>query len=68
MPLLAGLRELLPWVDQWYDAYDEEWEGNPAEDFRSALTAGLFGRGLSPSDLDAWRPEQKRGGRRAASE
>lgn len=68
VPLLAGLRELLPWVDQWYDAYDAEWEGNPAEDFRSALTAGLFGRGLSQTDLDAWRPEQKRGGRRAVSE
>ncbi|WSN46222.1 BREX-2 system adenine-specific DNA-methyltransferase PglX (plasmid) [Streptomyces sp. NBC_01334] len=68
VPLLAGLQEVLPWVEQWYDEYDEEWEGNPAEEFRSALSTGLFGRRLSQSDLDAWRPENRRGGRRAAGE
>ncbi|CAL9296632.1 BREX-2 system adenine-specific DNA-methyltransferase PglX [Streptomyces sp. enrichment culture] len=61
VPLLAGLAEVMPWVKQWHDEYDEEWEGNPAEDFNSALVAGLYGRQLSMDDLAAWRPEKKRG-------
>jgi hypothetical protein len=40
VPLLASLREVLPWVHQWYGEYDEEWEGNPAEEFQSALESG----------------------------
>ncbi|WP_018530195.1 MULTISPECIES: BREX-2 system adenine-specific DNA-methyltransferase PglX [unclassified Streptomyces] len=67
VPLLAGLAEVMPWVKQWHDTYDEEWEGNPAEEFNSALTAGLFGRDLSQADLDAWRPEKKQGGARRKS-
>ncbi|GAA1352563.1 BREX-2 system adenine-specific DNA-methyltransferase PglX [Streptomyces beijiangensis] len=66
IPLLAGLAEILPWVQQWHDAYDEEFGGNPAEDLRSALRAGLLNRELTQTDLDDWRPEKKRGGRRAA--
>ncbi|MFF3722032.1 BREX-2 system adenine-specific DNA-methyltransferase PglX [Streptomyces erythrochromogenes] len=61
VPLLAGLAEVMPWVKQWHDEYDAEWEGNPAKEFNTALTAGLRGRDLSPDDLDAWRPEKKRG-------
>lgn len=61
VPLLAGLAEVMPWVKQWHDEYDEEWEGNPAEDFNSALVAGLYGRDLSRDDIAAWRPEKKRG-------
>ncbi|MEU9538714.1 BREX-2 system adenine-specific DNA-methyltransferase PglX [Streptomyces mirabilis] len=64
VPLLAGLAEVMPWVKQWHDEYDDEWEGNPAEDFSSALTMGLFGRELSRDDLAALRPEKKRGGSR----
>ncbi len=26
VPLLAGLAEVMPWVKQWHDEYDEEWE------------------------------------------
>ncbi|MGW2891569.1 BREX-2 system adenine-specific DNA-methyltransferase PglX [Streptomyces griseoruber] len=61
VPLLAGLAEFMPWVKQWHDEYDDEWEGNPAEDFNSALVAGMYGRQLSMDDLTAWRPEKKRG-------
>ncbi|MEU1594620.1 BREX-2 system adenine-specific DNA-methyltransferase PglX [Streptomyces sp. NPDC005708] len=61
VPLLAGLAEVMPWVKQWHDEYDDEWEGNPAEDFNSALVAGMYGRNLSREDLAAWRPEKKRG-------
>ncbi|MET9149756.1 BREX-2 system adenine-specific DNA-methyltransferase PglX [Streptomyces griseoflavus] len=68
VPLLAGLREVLPWVHQWYGEYDEEWEGNPAEEFQAALDSGRAERELSEADLVNWRPEKKAGGRRKKSE
>ncbi|WP_055627133.1 BREX-2 system adenine-specific DNA-methyltransferase PglX [Streptomyces hirsutus] len=63
VPLLAGLREVLPWVHQWHGEYDEEWEGNPAEEFQSALESGRADAELSENDLVAWRPEKKTRGR-----
>ncbi|MFF0363535.1 BREX-2 system adenine-specific DNA-methyltransferase PglX [Streptomyces fungicidicus] len=68
VPLLAGLREVLPWVHQWYGEYDEEWEGNPAEEFQSALESGRTERQLSEADLVNWRPEKKTRGRPKKSE
>ncbi|MFJ2304741.1 DUF7008 domain-containing protein [Streptomyces sp. NPDC087787] len=68
VPLLAGLREVLPWVHQWYGEYDEEWEGNPAEEFQAALETGRTERQLSESDLVNWRPEKKTRGRPKKSE
>ncbi|WP_329025702.1 BREX-2 system adenine-specific DNA-methyltransferase PglX [Streptomyces sp. NBC_00690] len=65
VPLLAGLAEVLPWVEQWYDAYDEDWGSNAAEEFRTALKIALEARDLSFSDLRDWRPEPKRRGRGA---
>ncbi|MFC4981439.1 hypothetical protein [Streptomyces atroolivaceus] len=46
----------MPWVHQWYDEFDEEWDGNPAEEFQSALNLGRTERHLSESDPRAWRP------------
>ncbi|WP_431994070.1 BREX-2 system adenine-specific DNA-methyltransferase PglX [Streptomyces griseoflavus] len=68
VPLLAGLREVLPWVHQWYGEYDEEWEGNPAEEFQAALDTGRAERELSAADLVNWRPEKKTRGRQKKSE
>ncbi|MFF9114341.1 BREX-2 system adenine-specific DNA-methyltransferase PglX [Streptomyces massasporeus] len=68
VPLLAGLREVLPWVHQWYGGYDDEWEGNPAEEFQSALESGRTERQLSEADLVNWRPEKKTRGRPKKSE
>ncbi|MFE9849078.1 BREX-2 system adenine-specific DNA-methyltransferase PglX [Streptomyces sp. NPDC005576] len=68
VPLLAGLQEALPWVHQWYDEFDAEWDGNPAEELQSALNLGRTERHLSEADLRAWRPEKKRGGRKKAAE
>ncbi|MFD8120628.1 BREX-2 system adenine-specific DNA-methyltransferase PglX [Streptomyces albidoflavus] len=67
VPLLAGLSEIMPWVHQWYDAYDEEWGDNPAQEFQAALNRGLADRNLSLDDLHAWRPEKKRAGRKKAA-
>ncbi|MEU8651031.1 BREX-2 system adenine-specific DNA-methyltransferase PglX [Streptomyces sp. NPDC048737] len=68
VPLLAGLREVLPWVHQWYGEYDEEWEGNPSEEFQAALESGRADAELSENDLVNWRPEKKSGGRKKKSE
>ncbi|GAB2465565.1 hypothetical protein GCM10027162_70690 [Streptomyces incanus] len=68
VPLLAGLREVLPWVHQWHGEYDEEWEGNPAEEFQAALESGRADAELSENDLVAWRPEKKTRGRQKKSE
>ncbi|MGA5036063.1 BREX-2 system adenine-specific DNA-methyltransferase PglX [Streptomyces capoamus] len=68
VPLLAGLREVMPWVHQWYDEYDEEWEGNPAEEFQAALDSGRADAEVSETDLVKWRPEKKTGGRKKKSE
>ncbi|WP_440078397.1 BREX-2 system adenine-specific DNA-methyltransferase PglX [Streptomyces sp. NEAU-PBA10] len=64
VPLLAGLSEIMPWVHQWYDAYDEEWGDNPAQEFQTALNRGLADRNLSLDDLHTWRPQKKRAGRK----
>ncbi|WP_229899042.1 BREX-2 system adenine-specific DNA-methyltransferase PglX [Streptomyces capoamus] len=68
VPLLAGLREVMPWVHQWYGEYDEEWEGNPAEEFQAALDSGRADAEVSEADLVKWRPEKKTGGRKKKSE
>ncbi|MEU2179636.1 BREX-2 system adenine-specific DNA-methyltransferase PglX [Streptomyces thermolilacinus] len=67
VPLLAGLLEVMPWVHQWYDEYDEEWGDNPAQEFQTALNRACTDRRLSESDLRDWRPEKKRGGRKGAT-
>jgi hypothetical protein len=68
VPLLAGLLEVMPWVHQWYDEYDEEWGDSPAREFQTALNKGCADRHLSESDLRAWRPEMGRGGRKKAAQ
>lgn len=68
VPLLAGLREVLPWVHQWHDGHDDEWEGNPAEEFQSALDKGRADRHLSEDDLKSWRPEKKTRGTSASAQ
>ncbi|WP_234373415.1 BREX-2 system adenine-specific DNA-methyltransferase PglX [Streptomyces sp. H-KF8] len=68
VPLLAGLREVLPWVHQWHGEYDEEWEGNPAEEFQAALDSGRADAEMSENDLAVWRPEKKTRGRQKKSE
>ncbi|MEU1177576.1 BREX-2 system adenine-specific DNA-methyltransferase PglX [Streptomyces sp. NPDC005820] len=68
VPLLAGLMEVMPWVHQWYDEYDEEWGDSPAREFQTALNKGRTVRGLSEADLRDWRSEKRRGGRAKAAE
>jgi hypothetical protein len=50
-PLLAGLLELLPWVQQWHGEYDADWGGNPAEEYQAYLDQQRAKHQVSVADL-----------------
>lgn len=60
IPLLAGLRELLPWVRQWHGDRDPDTGESPAESYHAFLSDRLNDLGLSESDLTAWQPPATR--------
>ncbi|MER7799888.1 BREX-2 system adenine-specific DNA-methyltransferase PglX [Streptomyces parvulus] len=66
VPLLAGLSEVMPWVRQWYSAYDDEWEGSPAEDLDAEFQRYLRTHGVSEAQMTDWRPVRKTRGRKPA--
>lgn len=65
IPLVAGLRELLPWVKQWHAEVDPVYGTSAADDFAQLYESKLHEHGLTESDLDAWRPPASTRGRRA---
>lgn len=65
-PLLAGLTELMPWVEQWYGTQDDEWGGNAAEEYQASLDSLMAKHQLTADDLTAWRPTPKTRARKAA--
>jgi hypothetical protein len=58
VPLLAGLRELMPWLWQWHGSHDEAWGGNPAEEYDAFLAQQREAHHRTVEDLDGWRPAQ----------
>jgi hypothetical protein len=67
LPLVAGLAELQPWVDQWHAEVDPAFGVSPAGFCGELLTehAGRVGKTLA--ELRAWRPEPARRGRRTST-
>ncbi|MCB9616430.1 MAG: hypothetical protein H6722_28675 [Sandaracinus sp.] len=64
-PLLAGLRELQLWLDLWHADPADDYGGlTPADYYRGFWTAECQAFGLTPEDLQAWRPPEKAKGRR----
>ncbi len=55
-PLLAGLLELQPWLDQWHDEYDQMYGGSPAKFFAGYRATKQGEHGLTDDDLRDWRP------------
>lgn len=56
-PMLAGLLELLPWIKQWHNEPDAEFDGQKMGDyFEQFLEGECLARGLTHADLEAWRP------------
>ncbi|MFE9763251.1 BREX-2 system adenine-specific DNA-methyltransferase PglX [Streptomyces sp. NPDC005808] len=67
VPLLAGLREVMPWVKQWHGKPDAEWDDEvPAEVLEADFEALLRRHAVGDAQLEAWRPVKKPRGRKAA--
>ncbi|MFC9620383.1 BREX-2 system adenine-specific DNA-methyltransferase PglX [Streptomyces sp. NPDC056930] len=66
-PLLAGVLELQPWLDQWHNEFDPLYGSTPAAFFAGYRTTQQGEHGLTDEDLRAWRPAPAtRRGRRPA--
>src|ERR1019366_2048174 len=64
VPLVAGLAELQPWVEQWHGEVDPSYGVSLAAFCREQLTARAAQVGKTLEELAAWRPEPAaRGGR-----
>ncbi|MFE2179605.1 BREX-2 system adenine-specific DNA-methyltransferase PglX [Streptomyces sp. NPDC059455] len=64
-PLLAGLLELQPWLDQWHDDFDPLYGSSPAAFFAGYRTTQQGEHDLTDDDLRAWRPAPATRGRRS---
>jgi hypothetical protein len=66
VPLVAGLAELQPWVQQWHADVDPAFEVSLAAFCREQLITRAAQVGRTLGELAAWRPEPARRGRRTA--
>ncbi|WP_261574302.1 BREX-2 system adenine-specific DNA-methyltransferase PglX [Frankia gtarii] len=64
-PLLAGLREVMPWVRQWHNDVDPLYDGSPAEVYDAFLAEATGRHNLTADALTTWRPPATTRGRRA---
>ncbi len=55
-PLLAGLLEIQPWLNQWHDEFDALYGGSPAAFFAGYRATKQGEHGLTDDDLRDWRP------------
>lgn len=60
IPMLAGLNELLLWVQQWHNEIDPEYGESVADTIADELTTRLNEHHLTVTELTAWRPEPTR--------
>ena len=67
VPLVAGLAEVQPWVDQWHAEVDPGYGVSLAAFCREQLTARAAQVGRTLKELAAWRPAPAARGRRARS-
>ncbi|MEV4770565.1 BREX-2 system adenine-specific DNA-methyltransferase PglX [Micromonospora humida] len=65
LPLVAGLREILPWVRQWHGEFDPEWGASPADIYAGFLTETTNRLHLTDEALTSWRPPAATRGRKA---
>lgn len=68
-PLLAGLLELVPWLEQWHNDIDPEFGQRMGTYYRGFVTEDARALGFTLDDLRAWKPAvvaTKRGRKRAA--
>jgi hypothetical protein len=65
LPLLAGLREVLPWVRQWHGEFDPVWGESPADTYTGFLSETAGRLHLTDEAMTSWRPVKATRGRRA---
>ncbi|GIJ31537.1 BREX-2 system adenine-specific DNA-methyltransferase PglX [Micromonospora sediminimaris] len=65
LPLVAGLREILPWVRQWHGEFDAEWGSSPADIYAGFLAETTNRLHLTDEALTSWRPPKTTRGRKA---
>jgi hypothetical protein len=58
-PILVGVHELLPWIEQWHVEPDPDTGELLGPAYRDWLAEELRVLGLTPDELDAWRPAKK---------
>ena len=64
VPLVAGLAELQPWVEQWHAEIDPAYGVSLAAFCREQLTTRAAQVGQTLDQLAAWRPEPATRGRK----
>jgi hypothetical protein len=64
VPLVAGLAELQPWIDQWHPKVDPTYGVSMAAFCAELLTERMIQVGKTADELKGWRPEPPRRGRR----
>lgn len=64
-PLVAGMAELQPWVEQWHAEVDPSFGLSPSAFCGEQLRAHTQELGLTRADLAQWRPAPTTRGRRA---
>lgn len=68
IPLVAGLVELLPWVEEWHRDPEALYGGSsPAEFFSGLLESYMAKLGVTRETLSQWRPPAPTLGRKAKS-
>lgn len=67
VPLVAGMAELQPWVEQWHAAIDPLFGVSPAAFCGEQLREHSQSLGVTRDDLARWRPAPTTRGRRARS-
>jgi hypothetical protein len=55
-PPLAGLAELIPWIKQWYNEIDPEFDQRMGDFFEGFLQGQLQQYELTREDLKRWTP------------
>jgi hypothetical protein len=65
-PILAGLQELQPWLDQWHNEIDPERQQRLNKFIRGFFEGELAQLSLTAEQVRAWRPSAQaaRAGRR----
>jgi len=66
VPLLAGLIELLPWLKQWHNEIDPEFNMGMGDYFEGFVQDEARGMGRTMDEVRAWQPPAKKTSRKGA--